>query len=122
MDRHLVQSASFLQGDAVPDLQNPEAHRIILVIGGEVELHLPSGNLQAKKGDLILLSSHESCHTTVLKGPYKRYELCVDPLAAEQQLEDGVLLSMLRNHPDGFNHCIRVRDLDNFIRLFGNLI
>ena len=122
MNAHLVRNAGYLQSEACPEVQAQECHQIILVVDGEVELRLPAKTILARKGDMVLLSKDEPCRTTVRKAPYKRYFLSVDPVLAEEQLCDEVLLSMLCHHPLEFNHCTRVKDMDNFIRIFGNLI
>ena len=122
MSGYLVCNAAFLQSEASSGFHCLENHEIILIVDGEVELLLPSKRVRARKGDMVLLSSEESYSTTILKAPYKRYVLSIDPDAAEQQLCDETLLSMLRTHPEEFNHCTQVKDMDNFIRIFGNLI
>ena len=122
MNGHLVHSVAFLQSNASSGFHSHENHEIILIVDGEVDLQLSSKTVRAKKGDMVLLSSQESYSTTVLKAPYKRYVLSVDPDTAKNQLQDETLLSMLCNHPEDFNHCTQVKDMDNFIRIFGNLI
>lgn len=122
MSGYLVRNVAFLQGEASSGFHSHENHEIILIADGEVDLQLPAKTVRARKGDMVLLSSKESYSTTIIKSPYKRYVLSIEPDAAEQQLGDDILLSMLSNHPAEFNHCTRVKDLDNFIRIFGNLI
>ena len=122
MSGYLVCNAAFLQSEASSGFHCLENHEIILIVDGEVEFSLPSKQVRAKKGDMVLLSSNESYSITIVKAPYKCYVLSIDPDTAEQQLCDETLLSMLRTHSEEFNHCTQVKDMDNFIRIFGNLI
>lgn len=122
MSEHLVCNAAFWQSDNSTGFHNDENHKIILVVDGEVDFQLSAKTFRARKGDMVLLSSDESYHTTIAKAPFKRYVLSVNPEVAQLQMGDETLLSMLQDHPREFNHCIRVKDLDNFIRIFGNLI
>ncbi len=122
MPGHLVSNVTFLQSDVSSGFQHLETHQIILIVDGEVNLCLPSKTVSARKGDMVLISNQESYRTTIRKAPYKRYVLSIDPDTAARQLNDEVLLSMLCDHSGDFNHCTRVKDMDNFIRIFGNLI
>lgn len=122
MRGYLVQNACYLQTDPEPGLHTHPYHEILLVVDGEVDLHLDHKTFRAKRGDMVLLSNTESYRTTLIKAPYKRYSISVDADCARQQLGDDILLSMLQDHTPDFNHCIRVKDLDNFIRIFGNMI
>ncbi len=122
MGEHLVHYAGFLQSDMSSDFHSHETHEIILVVDGEVDFRLAEKTFHARKGDMVLLSNEESYSITVGKAPFKRYVISIDPVAIKEQLKDETLLSMLLDHSGNFNHCTRVTDLDNFIRIFGNLI
>ncbi len=119
---HLVHNVAFLQDAPSLQVQAQECHRIVLVVDGEVQLQFSHKTLRVRKGDMILLSNTASYTTTVIKAPFKRYTVSIDPEAARQQLCDEVLLGMLENPSEEFNCCIAVKDMDNFIRIFGNLI
>ena len=122
MSGYLVQNATYLQSDREIPFHNHPEHHIILVVDGEVAFQLAHKTFRAKKGDMVLLSSAESYGTAIIKAPYKRYMISVDPEEAEKQLDDKTVLAMLNDHREAFNHCTQVKDLDNFIRIFGNLI
>lgn len=122
MSSYLVNSACFMQSDTDTGFQTHKDHQIVLVVEGEVDYQLSGKTFRAKRGDMVLLSNEESYRVAMIKAPYKRYVLSIDPAAAAKQLNDDTLLSMLNDHTEGFNHCTRVKDMDNFIRIFGNLI
>lgn len=122
MDDQLITVAQFLTSMTNPPFHALHDYEILFITEGEVELQLPAKNLQARRGDVVFLSSFESYHTVIQKTPYKRYVLGISREAIDKKLQDRALLSMLKNHPAEFDHCIHVRDISVFKNIFDNMV
>lgn len=122
MSENLITYAAYLNSSDAPPFHSHKDHEILFITSGEVELELPTKTILAKKGDLVFLSNYESYHTRLIRGPYKRFMLSISPEIIARQSIDPVLLSVLRNHPAEFNHCVRVRDVSCFHTIFDAMI
>lgn len=97
-------------------------HEIIFVTEGEVEINITTKTFRAAKGDIVILSNFESHSNKVIQEPYNRYILTISSKAFDEQIDDIAFLSMLKNRPAEFEHCVHVYDIWVFKTIMKNMV
>lgn len=91
--------------------QPPHRHyhlsgEMVFVESGEAVFRINSREYEAKSGCLVFLNSFEPHEVEIKKEPYRRYFAMVDPAEMERAHPLSRLLSVFKNRPDGFSHCV----------------
>ena len=89
---------------------SPQLDRVlgemVFVESGEAVFRINSREYEAKSGCLVFLNSFEPHEVEIKKEPYRRYFAMVDPAEMERAHPLSRLLSVFKNRPDGFSHCV----------------
>ena len=83
-------------------------YELIFVTEGTVEVSVGKNRYTARDGDLILISNLEQHSLRQLSDVYRRYCVILHTAASDACLTSPTLLSLLKNHFEGFRHCIGV--------------
>ena len=95
------------------------AHEMIFVCSGEIEITVNRTVYTAKRGSLIFISNHEHHSVRVVSEPYERFFIIIDPMAADRIINNPILMSILKNRPGNFAHCVDVSgNMNEFLSLF----
>ena len=94
-----------------------DAHQLLYVTEGVVEIRIDGAPNRAEAGDLVILSRFEEHSVLVLSETYKRYTLRLS--AKEGDAEEYLLSSVLVNRASRFRHVVHAENLQ---RVFGEMV
>lgn len=86
------------------------SHEIVYIIEGAAKFTISGRDYQADGPSMLFINNLEPHKSTVLKYPYRRYYILISQPFLRMHVQDPLLLSVLTQRPDQFNHMIR---LDN---------
>ena len=121
--KSIVETAEYRDGrcDLVPHFHN--GYEMILVLDGAMEITVNRKvRYTCGRGSLALISHHEEHDIRPLSQPYMRCYAILNTRETDRRIDAG-LLSVLKNRPAGFAHCVDVSGrLETVERLFRQLI
>ncbi len=79
-------------------------NEIIYIIEGKAEFKINSKIYSASRGDIIFISNLETHELKVVKYPYKRYFILIDPGQFQLLINQSILASMFKHRPEHFRH------------------
>jgi len=98
-------------------------YELIFVTEGQVQVTAGDAHYTASRNHLILISNLEHHSVTNPGGTYKRYCVTLDVSTADRHLGHSRLLSLLKNHPQGFSHVLDTTPFcDAARRIFQNIV
>ncbi len=102
----LISSAYFSAAPLRTGFHHHSEYELIFVESGAVEVQVGRQTYLAKENDLILLSNLEQHSLRQVSPVYRRYCAILSTWETDTQLTNPVLLGLLKNHYEGFCHCI----------------
>lgn len=120
----MVTAAYFSSAEIVQkDIHFHNEYELIFVKKGHVKVTAGDARYTAHENHLILISNLEQHSVQNLDEVYERYCVTLDVSTADLYLGHTRLLSLLKNHPQGFSHVIDVTPFqDTVLRIFQNIV
>lgn len=112
-----VSSVSYSENPVRLGSHYHDAHQLLYVTEGVVEIRIDGAPHRAEAGDLVILSRFEEHAVLVLSETYKRYTLRLS--AKEGDAEEYLLSSVLVNRASRFRHVVHAENLQ---RVFGEMV
>ena len=105
------------------DIHFHNEYELIFVKKGRVKVTAGDTCYTAYENHLILISNLEQHSVQNLDDVYERYCVTLDVASADRYLGHTRLLSLLKNHPQGFSHVLDVSPFqDTVLRIFQNIV
>lgn len=82
------------------------AHEIIYIKSGIIRLTVGGNSREVRENSIIFLSCLEEHSIDILSEKYERYFLNLLPKKLDKLINDPRLVSICKNRPPDFNHCI----------------
>ncbi len=122
MNASVVESAQYLRGTRDLPAHTHNAHEIIFVEAGRVEISIGEKHYVAEGPTLIFITRLEAHSISVHSAEYTRYFLCLSPSALEKRIKSYTLLSVLSARPMGFTHVLDVtEEREELTRIFSRI-
>lgn len=119
---NLILSATFTSRKVNMSYQCHNDYKLIYITQGQVDITCNQSNYLAKKNHVVLISNLEKHQFVPRTEKYERYVVSLQPSLLEPYISNSILRNLLKNHPDGFQHCIDVSPVkDEVLELFRKL-
>ena len=98
-------------------------YELIYVLEGNAKVRVADASYIASENHLILISNLEQHSVKQLTPVYRRYCVTLDVPTADSYLSHTRLLSLLKNHPQGFSHVLDIAPFQKqAVEIFSKMI
>ncbi len=91
------------------------SHEIIYVSGGAALFCINGKEYVVSENSVIFISNFESHNFKIVKYPYRRYFILINPEYFYQAIDEPVLASLFKQRPQDFSHVLKLHDADKKI-------
>lgn len=83
---------------------------MVFVEEGAAEFTISGKSYVAEENSIVFVSSYEPHQIRVTRTPYRRYFAMVKAAELERAYPSSALPGIFKNRPEGFNHCVSLKD------------
>lgn len=107
VEQRLV-TCRYRDGATRHDIHFHNAYEVTYVVSGKLNVRIDDKLYEVCSSQLIFISNFEEHHYKIVEEPCRRYFLILDTERIDRLLGNPQLMSILKNRPAGFDHCIRM--------------
>lgn len=98
-------------------------YELIYVIDGTIEIEINKQIYRASNDTLIFITNLDNHSVRQISPKYERCYITLNPPVTDTFIRNPFLLNMLKNHTEGFSHCIDVTPIRSIVQdIFGKLL
>ncbi len=97
-------------------------YQLIYIKTGTVIFSAANSEYRATAPCLLFISNLESHSINRISHEYERYVISIDPVSAEEKMENAYLMSVFSTHRENFCHVLDVTPIDDRINLLISII
>lgn len=103
-----LMTCRYRDGATRHDIHFHNAYEVTYVVSGKLNVMIEDKLYEVGANQLVFISNFEEHHYKILEDPCRRYFLNLDTERIDRLLGIPQLISILKNRPAGFDHCIRM--------------
>ncbi len=109
MEERLM-TCRYRDGATRHDIHFHNAYEVTYVVSGRMNVRIDDMQYEVGANQLVFISNFEEHHYKIVEEPCCRYFLILNTERIDQLLAIPQLISILKNRPAGFDHCINMEE------------
>ena len=101
-----LMTCRYRDGATRHDIHYHNAYEVTYVVSGRMNVRIDDMQYEVGPNQLVFISNFEEHHYKIVEEPCCRYFLILDTERIDRLLAIPQLISILKNRPAGFDHCV----------------